>query len=64
MEEENKIRDFLHDLSNDLTVVEGFVKVCLSPKRTPEQKEEYLNKGIEKLKNLSQKVRDFKSDYS
>lgn len=62
MDREEKFQEFLHDLSNDVTVAEGYVKVCLSKKKTQEQKEEYLEKSLEKLKFLSERIRKFKEE--
>ena len=56
----NELQDFLHDISNDITVAEGFIKICLSGKRSQEQKDEYLTKALNKVKFLSQRVREFK----
>jgi hypothetical protein len=62
MKTPEELGNFLHDISNDITVAEGFVKICLSKKRTEEQKTEYLTKSLEKLKSLSETIRNFKHD--
>lgn len=63
MKIDEKSKTFLHDISNDITIAEGYVKICLSKKRTPEQKEEYLRRSLERLKYLSEKIKNYKESF-
>ena len=63
---ENKaeVRKFLHEISNDFTIAEGFVKCSLQEFQKAgienKQMDLFLNKGVKKLTELGKKLREFK----
>lgn len=58
-----ELRQFIHDLASDITVIEGFVKYGLSSIRDKddiEKGQEFLDKGVDKIKELGNKIREFR----
>lgn len=53
---------FLHDISNDITILEGFVKLSLKKDKTEEQKLNYLEKTLDKIGVISGRIRTLKGE--
>lgn len=61
MDKEENINDFLHSISNDIAIAEGCLKLCCFKECPREEKDEFLDKSLERLESLSKKVREFKA---
>ncbi len=59
----NELKKFIHDLASDVTVIEGFVKFGLGGIRKgddSEKNEEFLERGLGKIKELGNRIREFR----
>ena len=62
MKIQDDLRKFLHDISNDITILEGFLKLSLKEDKSEEEKLSYLEKTLDKVSHLSGRVRSLKRE--